>query len=174
MAHPKGKAWALLGGRPLIWYPVQTLLSVCDQVAVVCKPQTILPKLDTERWEEPESSQHPLVGICHALRRAEEPILVCGADMPFITGSDCRRLIAALREPAVCAAAGGRLEPLFAIYTPSCVSSLQEWGASTALTRAVSALDPATICVCAENVQSINTRAQLAWAQAKLAADGGR
>ncbi|HEY6781351.1 MAG TPA: NTP transferase domain-containing protein, partial [Thermoleophilaceae bacterium] len=58
-----GKPAALVGGRPLIAYPLAALGEVCERVAIVCKPTTELPQLDgAERWEEPELPLHPLTG----------------------------------------------------------------------------------------------------------------
>ena len=69
---------------------------------MVCKRSTqLLGDVDAaERWDEPDEPRHPLAGIIHALERAGGPVLVCAADMPFVTTSACRELMAA-------AAAGG-------------------------------------------------------------------
>ena len=86
---------------------------VCERVAVVCKRDTQLPDLPgTERWDEPDEPRHPLTGIVHALATAGGPVLVCAADMPFVTADACRTLVqAAATGPAVVATAGGVLQP---------------------------------------------------------------
>ena len=92
-----GKAARALAGRPLAGYPAVALAAVCERVAIVAKPGEELPDLDgVERWDdEPAEPRHPLTGIVHALERAGEPVLVCAADMPFLTPEALRTLIAA-------------------------------------------------------------------------------
>src|SRR5437764_7340068 len=86
----ESKAAAELAGRPLASYPAAALGTVCERVAVVCKPSTELPELDgVKRWDEPEEPRHPIAGIVHALERAAGPVLVCACDMPFVTADAC-------------------------------------------------------------------------------------
>src|SRR4051812_34291971 len=90
------KAGALLAGRPLIHYPLTALGETCETVAVICKESTVLPETaSAERWNEPAEPRHPLTGIVHALERARAPVLVCAADMPWVTPDACRTLLAA-------------------------------------------------------------------------------
>src|SRR4051794_30178997 len=118
------KPRAMLAGRPLASYPVAVLGQLCDQVAVVCKQDTELPDLDgAVRWDEPAEPRHPLTGIAHALERAGGPVLVCPADMPFITPDACHSLIEAAGgagpvDAAVAGAAGG-IPPALGLYPPS-------------------------------------------------------
>ena len=114
------KAAAPLAGRPLVEYPLEALAEVCERVAVVCKRGTRLPDLpDAERWDEPDEPRHPLTGIVHALETAGGPVLVCAADMPFVTAEACRTLIqGAGGSPAVVASAAGVLQPTFGLYAP--------------------------------------------------------
>src|SRR5947207_3700164 len=85
------KATRLLRGRPLVDYPAQALAAVCDRVVVVCKPGTALPAGGPwELWDdEPADPRHPAAGIAHAVERAGAPVLVCAADMPFVTAAEC-------------------------------------------------------------------------------------
>src|SRR5438067_10390669 len=90
------KAAALLAGRPLASYPAAVLATLCEKVAVVCKPDTRLPSIEgTERWDEPAEPRHPRAGISYALERAGAPVLVCAADMPFVTADACQSLVTA-------------------------------------------------------------------------------
>jgi molybdopterin-guanine dinucleotide biosynthesis protein A len=85
-----------LAGRPLVSYPMAALSGASERVVVVCKPDTELPDLPgLERWNEPEEPRHPLTGIVHALERAAAPVLVCAADMPFVTPDACLTLLQA-------------------------------------------------------------------------------
>jgi molybdopterin-guanine dinucleotide biosynthesis protein A len=128
-----------LRGRPLVSYPVEALRAVCSRVVIVAKPEVSLPALDAvERWDEPFALHHPAAGIAYALERAGEPVLVCGADMPFVTVSALRSVMEA--APAV-AVTEGRLQPLLAAYAVEAAPALRACAeAGEALTRAVSAL----------------------------------
>jgi len=170
----RSKAAAQLGGRPLVSYPLAALGSVCRRVAVVCKSDTELPELsDAERWDEPDEPRHPRTGIVYALERAEAPVLVCAADMPFVTGEACRTLLAAAAAggPAVVAAAEGVLQPVFALYAPAALEPLRAAPADAALTATVEALDPVRVGLPPAVVRSVNTPQDLADAQAALIAE---
>jgi molybdenum cofactor guanylyltransferase len=165
------KAAALVGGQPLASYPALALAAVCERVAVVCKRDTQLPDLPgTERWEEPDEPRHPLTGIVHALVTAGGPVLVCAADMPFVTADACRTLLqAAGATPAVVATAEGILQPTFGLYAPAALDVLRAAPADAPLTATVEALDPARVALPAALVRSVNTPEDLAEAEALLA-----
>ena len=166
----EGKATVELAGRPLLERPLRVLLAVCVRVAVVCKPGTVLPPLPegVERWDEPESPRHPAVGIAHAVERAAGPVLVCAADMPFVTAEACERLVRAHearpQATAVLGRAGGLLQPVLGIYTPAAAESLARPG-DLPLTRLAEALDPAVVDLAADLVRSVNTPEELAAAE---------
>ena len=164
------KAAALVGGQPLASYPVLALAAVCERVAVVCKRDTELPDLPgTERWDEPDEPRHPLTGIVHALETAGGPVLVCAADMPFVTVDACRTLLqAAGATPAVVATADGVLQPTFGLYAPAALEVLRAAAPDAPLTRTVEALDPARVALPAALVRSVNTPEDLAEAEVLL------
>src|SRR3954468_23902874 len=119
-----GKAAAMLAGRPLAAYPAEVLAQVCERVAVVCKPDTELPLIrGAERWDAPVAPRRPIPGIAYALERAGGPVLVCAADMPFVTADACRSLIEAAggagAVDAAVAIAGGVLQPVLGLYAPT-------------------------------------------------------
>jgi molybdopterin-guanine dinucleotide biosynthesis protein A len=162
-----------LGGRPLASYPAAALAGACERVAIVAKPGTELPELDgVERWDdEPAEPSHPLTGIVHALERAGEPVLVCAADMPFVTPEACRTLIGAGGwAPAAVAVAAGRLQPVFAMYAPAALDTLRAAEADAPLTRTVESLDPVRVALPPPLVRSVDTPEELAEAEAELAA----
>ncbi|MEA2401692.1 MAG: molybdenum cofactor guanylyltransferase [Thermoleophilaceae bacterium] len=165
------KPAALLAGRPLAAYPAEALAAVCERVAVVCKPDTELPDLPgTERWDEPDQPRHPLTGIVHALVTAGGPVLVCAADMPFVTADACRTLMqGAGATAAVVATAGGVLQPTFGLYAPAALEVLRAAPADAPLTRTVEALDPVRVALPPALVRSVNTVEDLAEAEALLA-----
>ncbi len=164
------KATAELAGRPLIAYPLAALEAVCEQVVVVCKRDTELPDLAAERWEEPDDPHHPVAGITHALERAGGSILVCGADMPFVTAGVCG-LVSDELQPGMKAAvafAEGRLEPLLAAYAPEALEVLRLAPGDEPLRRTVESLMRVTVDVDRRTVFNVNTPEDLAEAERRL------
>jgi molybdenum cofactor guanylyltransferase len=166
------KAAVQLAGRPLVTYPVAALSEACERIAIVCKSETALPDLNgVERWDEPDQPRHPLTGIVHALETADAPVLVCAADMPFLTADACRTLLgAAGASPVVAATAAGVLQPTFALYAPAALEALRAAAPDAPLTRTVEALDPIRVALPPALVRSVNTPGDLAEAEAQLAA----
>jgi molybdopterin-guanine dinucleotide biosynthesis protein A len=164
------KATATLAGRPLISYPLAALEAVSDHVAIVCKSDTELPAIDVERWIEPDDPRHPIAGITHALERAGGRVLVCAADMPFVT-PEVLRLIAAELRPgvkAVTAFCDGRLEPLLAAYAQDALAVLHEAADDEPLRRTVESLVPVRVDVAPDVVFNVNTPEDLAEAERRL------
>jgi molybdenum cofactor guanylyltransferase len=161
------KATRMLAGRPLASYPAAALAQVCERVAIVAKPGGELPDLPgVERWDdEPAEPRHPLAGIVHALERARgEPVLVCAADMPYVTPEGLRALAAA--GATAIAVAGGVLQPVLGLYAPEVLPALREAEPDVALTRTVEALRPELVPLPADEVRSIDTPEELASAEA--------
>jgi molybdopterin-guanine dinucleotide biosynthesis protein A len=185
------KAAARLAGLPLVAYPLRVLTEVCTRVAIVCKRDTALPETPgVERWDEPDEPRHPLTGLVHALDRAGEPVLLCAADMPFVTAGACRALLAA----SPLAGAGGatapparrhrdrdgplavvattedrELEPLLGVYLPRALPALASAPADAPLRRSVAALEPVRVPIPRRLLRSVNTPAELATAEDELA-----
>ena len=173
-AGAPSKPGVLLAGRPLVAYPVGALGEVCGRVAVVCKRDTGLPSLGVERWIEPDVPRHPVTGLVYALERAGGPILVCAADMPFVTGDALRELLSAGARapgrPVVAIAGDGELEPLLGLYPPGVREHLVAAAEDAPLRRTVEALDPSRVELSKRVVRSINAPADLARAESELAA----
>jgi molybdopterin-guanine dinucleotide biosynthesis protein A len=143
------KAVAELGGRPLIAHPLAAMRAVLAEVAVVAKRDTALPEgLDgVAVWIEPDEPRHPLLGIVHALRCARgRAVLVCAADLPFVTAGALRALVAAdaAGAPAVLVEGPDGTQPLLGRYEPGAAALLEPAArAGTASVRAVvAALGP--------------------------------
>jgi molybdopterin-guanine dinucleotide biosynthesis protein A len=166
------KAARELAGRPLLAHPADALASVCELVAVVSKPGAELPSGRWELWDdEPAEPRHPAAGIAHALRRAGGPVLVCAADMPFVTAAECRRLTEAMTGElrAVVAAADGALQPVLGVYPADAAGPLAvaaERGEP--LRRAVEALDPVRVELPAAALRSVDTPQELGAAEREL------
>jgi molybdopterin-guanine dinucleotide biosynthesis protein A len=175
------KALAPLGGRPLICHALAALRGAVGEVAIVAKPGTSLPVLpDVTVWREPAEPRHPLVGIVHALACADgRPVLVCAADLPFVT----RDLLAALAAadpagaPAVVATSAERgLQPLLGCYQPEAGALLAEAAreGTAPVRRVVSGLGPRLFEVSDPQVLfNINSAEDLAAAEALLAGSRG-
>lgn len=169
------KATALLGGRPLLAYPLAALGAVLGDVVVVAKADTVLPDLgEVSVWIEPDEPRHPLAGIVHALRRAAgREVVVCAGDMPQVTPALVRRLIVGDADGAPAVVFGhpdGALEPLFARYAPGALDPLARTGTGP-LRAAVAALGPVVLPVDDPALfANVNTPGDLADAEAALGA----
>jgi molybdopterin-guanine dinucleotide biosynthesis protein A len=97
-------------------------------------------------------------------------VLVCAADMPFVTPDACRSLLQAGQgADAVVATAEGVLQPVFGLYAAAALDALRAAPADAPLTATVEALDPARVALPAALVRSVNTPEELAEAEALLA-----
>ena len=169
-----GKPARELAGRPLIAWPAAALAQACERVVVVAKAGVELPQLrGVERWDEPEAEHHPALGIAYALERAGGPVLVCAADMPFVTADACRSVAGARRGALVAAAvADGVVQPVFAAYSPDAAALLRAAPADAALTESVKGMGPVLVEVAPGLVRSVDTAEELALAEAELGLHG--
>jgi molybdopterin-guanine dinucleotide biosynthesis protein A len=146
------KATVELDGRPLLHYPAAVLHAVLGEVVVVCKESTVLPELAgvAAVWCEPDEPRHPLAGVAWALRQAGgRSILVCAGDMPLV-GADIVHTLLAAREHAALAVipfAGGRLQPLLALYQPAALDVLEAMAPGESATTVVERLDPLALAM---------------------------
>lgn len=169
-----GKAIRELGGKPLAAYPAAALQAVCERVAIVGKAGEGVPELEgVELWDdEPAEPRHPLTGIVHALERANEPILVCAADMPFVTPEALRSLMASAGSAqAAVAVAGGKMQPVLAVYAPAALEALRAAEPDAPLTRTVESLDPARVALPPPLARSVDTPEELEQAERELGGD---
>jgi molybdopterin-guanine dinucleotide biosynthesis protein A len=174
------KAVVTLAGRPLIAYPLAAMSAVVRDLTIVAKVDTVLPaagELGAVRVvREPSEPRHPLVGIVHALRAAAgRPVLVCAADLPFLTADVLRELAQAdpCGAPAVIAAgAGGALQPLLGCYRPEAAPLLEPAAreAVAPVRAAVAAIAPRRLEVPADVLFNVNSPEDLARAEELVAA----
>jgi molybdopterin-guanine dinucleotide biosynthesis protein A len=141
------KALALLGGRPLVSYPLAAAAAAGLEAVVIAKPDTPLPDLPVPVWREPPTPRHPLLGLVTALERAGRPVVAVACDQPWIPAELLSRLAAG--DPAARATAlrvAGRLEPLPARYAPEALPVLRAaLAAEGPLRRTLETLDPAVL-----------------------------
>ena len=161
MGEPK--ALVLLGGRPLIAWPLAAAAAAGLEAVVVAKPGSALPPLEVPVWDEPEAPSHPLTGLVAALERAGGPVVALACDMPFVSPGLIARLAAA---KGVAAPAG---EAFPARYEPSALPALRAGLAREAAVRAVLAeLGAAPVEADADELVGINDPDALARAEAAL------
>ena len=142
------KATVLLKGRPLVSYPLEALSAALAEVVVLAKADTELPSLPgTTVWIETHQVHHPAIGIVQALALAGgRSVLVCAADLPFVTPGLVRELASAEPEhaPAVVASAGGAMQPLLGCYHPQAARLLRA-GDERPLREQISELSPRVV-----------------------------
>jgi molybdopterin-guanine dinucleotide biosynthesis protein A len=140
------KATVELNGRPLISYPLRAMGTALEDVVVLAKADTPLPELPgTAVWIESHPKHHPLIGIVQALGLAGgRGVLVCAADLPFVTPMLIRRLAVADPHgaPAVVAVTEGRMQPLFARYDAQVLRMLSVSPGERALREQIAVLGP--------------------------------
>jgi molybdenum cofactor guanylyltransferase len=124
------KASVALHGEPLLRYAHAAMSGVLRDIAIIAKPETMLPRLEGAMvWVEPERPAHPLLGISEALALAGgRSVLVCPADMPFITPHLLRALASARSDgaAAVLASTHGVACPLVGRYMPAAAPALAQ------------------------------------------------
>jgi molybdopterin-guanine dinucleotide biosynthesis protein A len=171
------KAAVEIAGQPLAAYPAGALAGVCDRVVIVAKESSEIPRLPgVERWNEPDEPRHPLTGIVFALEEAGAPVLVCAADMPYVTADACSTLLGGAGgggASVAVAVAGGVVQPLFAVYAPAAIYGLRAGLPDGRLTETVEALGPARVAVPPSIVRSVNTPDDLDEASAELGQSPG-
>ncbi len=163
-----------LAGRALIAYPLAAMEAALADVAVIAKADTELPSLPgVTVWIEPAAPRHPLVGVTEALAFAGgRPVLVCAADLPFVTPALVRRLADADPEgtPAVIAGHRGRMQPLLGCYRQSAARLLAAPGDGVVLREAVAQIGARLLEVGdPQALFNVNTREDLQQAEAMLA-----
>lgn len=137
------KATAELCGEPLISYPLAAARQAGLSPFVVAKRDSPLPPIGCELISEADQPQHPLCGIVAALRHARDrPLVVIACDMPLVSAS-LLEWLASCREPLVVPSAGGRLQPLQALYSPGLLPAIEAGLRELAsVQRVVESLDP--------------------------------
>jgi molybdopterin-guanine dinucleotide biosynthesis protein A len=141
------KALVELDGSLLIERPLAALRAAgIEEVVVVAKRETVLP-LGTTVWLEPDEPRHPLTGLVHALRTADGPVFVVAADLALLDAATVARVLGAAQpdDLAVVPDAGGRLQPLCALYAPAAFEPLAAADPSGSLTAAVASLVPRVV-----------------------------
>lgn len=166
-----------LAGKPLIEYPLAALRDALETVVVSARPDTKVDGLalaarGVEVWPDESDQRHPLAGVVAVLRRATSArVLVCACDLPFVGSAHVERLAAAApAAAATLAVAEGVWQPQFAVYSRACLDPLEEaLERSASFTAAAQTLDPRLVEFDAPVLFNVNTPADLAEAERRLA-----
>ena len=167
------KATVHLQGRPLISYAIEAVWRGLGSVVIVAKADTELPSLPgVTVWVEPDEQSHPLVGLRYALEMADgRPVVVCAADLPFVTPRLIRELaVGARRAPAVIAACGEQIQPLLGWYHPRALETLRsvDLESGAPVREVVSAMGPRLLEVDPELLFNVNHPSDLLQASAMI------
>lgn len=119
------KALIDLRGRPLVVYVGELLSTVCTAV-LIAPGQRRLPDLAWTQVDDRVVGQGPLAGILGGLATATTPLMaVVGVDMPEFSPPLLALLADRWRgEPALVPVAGGRVQPLHAVYATAALPQL--------------------------------------------------
>lgn len=119
-----------LHGRRLVDHAVDVLTPLCERLLVAARGRWI-PGLYVEGVDD-APGEGPLAAIVGGLRAAATPLVaVLAADMPFSNGDVLQRLAALWDgEAAVVPEAGGRIQPLHAVYATAAAPTFETMLAS--------------------------------------------
>jgi molybdopterin-guanine dinucleotide biosynthesis protein A len=126
----RDKAWLDWHGEPL-WKLQLGKLEELDPALLLisCRQEQQLDASHAEVLHDPPENQGPLPALTRCLERAKMPLLALAVDMPQVTASLLRELVAfdvaAPASGAVFRGAQG-YEPLCALYPPEVLPLLQE------------------------------------------------
>lgn len=113
--------------RPLITHVAEVLRAVLPEVFVVTSSSEIADAAGASAVADVFPGKGPLAGIHAAIRHTGEPVFCCACDMPSLHAGFIRHLCEQLEEyDAVVPRNGGYEEPLHAVYTPSCLSAIEQ------------------------------------------------
>ncbi len=128
----RDKALMEFDGERLIDRAIRTLAPLFDEIIVAADTAERFSGLEGARVVEDLYPQRGSVGgLYTGLQEAEEsPVFACGCDMPFMS----RRAVAGLvrfaestKADAVLPLYDGVLEPLHAVYSPSCAGEFKRF-----------------------------------------------
>lgn len=125
------KAELLFMGEPLLRRVVNRLSEAVDDVVVIGPPalQTLVPGMLV--WSDVTSPVGPLGGLYTALKMAPcERLVLVACDMPLLQPTLIRTMLAVAEShpasDAVALLSNGRMEPLHAVYSRSCLAAVEE------------------------------------------------
>ena len=126
MGRPK--ATLDFDGSPLIVHIVRKLELLFAQIIVVAAPGQEIPAMGIDLVRDEVPYQGPVGGIYYGMRASEHPIcFVTSCDAPFLSVSLISHLLSQISDyDVVVPEWEERLQPLYAVYRSSVLSTLQE------------------------------------------------
>jgi molybdopterin-guanine dinucleotide biosynthesis protein A len=124
------KAKIEFGGRRVIDRVIDAVKPVCDELVIAGKGKSLpFPGVHEVIWVEDEpGTDGPLAGLASGLRAASgQSCVLVACDMPFLSSDLLRHLLEALRDgdDAVMPVAGGSSQPLHAVYSRTCLPTVE-------------------------------------------------
>jgi molybdopterin-guanine dinucleotide biosynthesis protein A len=121
------KAGSTVGGVPIIQRVLNALRPACGSMLLVVGQRQEWPGVGIPQVHDEFSGCGPLAGIHAALKATGQPCFVVACDMPFLDSGLIRYMVrqGGGRE-AVVPFVRGRYEPLHALYSPQCLTPIEE------------------------------------------------
>ena len=134
-------------GKPLLAHLCGILSPLVEETLIVGHSRPEFEALRIRAVEDLWPGAGPLGGIYTALKSAGTPfVLVVAADMPFLTPSLLEKILRAREgQDAVIPQGPGRLEPLCAVYSRTCLDAIRE-NLENGRNRILSALEGKKVC----------------------------
>ena len=128
----RDKANLEVDGLPLLERTARAALTAGLPVLIIGRPRPADWSLDAVQFvEDAQPGRGPLGGLQRALTHVRGPVLALACDMPRLSASALRWLLAEGQseragECGLITTNSGRWEPLFSVYTPSCLALIEE------------------------------------------------
>ncbi|HVL87047.1 MAG TPA: molybdenum cofactor guanylyltransferase [Candidatus Thermoplasmatota archaeon] len=121
------KAWADLGGKPLVLRVIEAIRPVVNEIVVVTNEPEKYAKLDVRTVRDTIPGEGPLIGLQSGLKAVRNPwAFVATCDMPFLTPDFVYFLLRqTTRFDAVVPGDLKTRYPLSAMYAKACVPAIE-------------------------------------------------
>lgn len=169
------KPTRLLGGRTLLDRAIEGARRWSDRIVIAARDGDQVGATDYEVLLDPPSVGGPLAGLVSARKLGRELVLTVPCDMPFLPADLAGRLRDALGDRgAALAASGGRVHPVCGLWRSDRLSELAGYLATgrRSVIGFSELLDYAAVEWEEAAFININTPAELATAEARLALEG--
>ncbi len=124
----RDKALIELNSEPLVRRTSRVLETIFERVVVVSNSQEVARAGQLARIADAHHSKGPLAGIQAALRHFNEATFIAACDLPFLNADFIRFQSELWRDEldALVPEGANGIEPLHAIWSPSCLPAIEE------------------------------------------------
>lgn len=123
----QNKALLLQDGVPLVAGIVRVLQPLFENIVVITADKTVAQAAAVPSIPDVYPGKGPLGGIHTALRHFRAPVFCVACDLPFLNREAVRFLCTQLEDcDAVLPRIDGWLQPLHAVYAPSCLPIFEQ------------------------------------------------